>query len=631
MPPAEAALVREAYAEASVILEFGSGGSTWIAAQMPDKTILSVESDRAWAHDIAARLAAESPLSMPVIHHVDIGPVGKWGKPVNSEHWTDFHRYPLAPWSVPGFPSPDVVLIDGRFRAACFLSVCINCKKPTRILFDDYKDRPNYRLVERFFKPVRMVGRMAEFHVTPLSVDSNAFQDVIPAFFQVSYAAPPAGPASEPFDVNAPMQARIKRLKRQRLLLLAPYLLALSPVLLPAALGVRLLRWSRRKCRSKVANSAPVPAKATPSVVPDRSWQHDAAPLANPSVPDIGQNRMKDEFVLYRIIGNDLEPRHAAGQSITNLGFILEHEGELTDCRKKWVLNRIYDPEQEQKLLRLLEDHRQDYIRIPFDFDEYAKIPLDFSLFPGGADFFQSADFRRLDPETQLRATVQTYRLRNNYVMHNNGARNIALATGRSEAKWVLPWDGNCFLPRCSWDDIRQAVDAQGHLKYFAVPMAWMTDNQILHGDTGSILANEEPQILFRADTVETFDEAHPYGRRPKVDLLMRLGVPGPWQHWTSDPWDLPLSQPCADSRFVGSAGWVARLSSGKAFLEASGSEASRHRALTRSRSILLTLRKLDDEVLRRRAGWYRQAMDHSADVGSPSQSFRSKHTERGS
>src|SRR5690606_32334685 len=40
----------------------------------------------------------------------------------------------------------------------------------------------------------------------------------------------------------------------------------------------------------------------------------------------------EDTFVLYRIIGNDLPPRHKRGQAIANLRFILEHEPALAGC-----------------------------------------------------------------------------------------------------------------------------------------------------------------------------------------------------------------------------------------------------------------------------------------------------------
>lgn len=42
MPPAEAEALRMAYEEAEVILEYGSGGSTVVAAELPGKHVTSV-------------------------------------------------------------------------------------------------------------------------------------------------------------------------------------------------------------------------------------------------------------------------------------------------------------------------------------------------------------------------------------------------------------------------------------------------------------------------------------------------------------------------------------------------------------------------------------------------------------
>jgi hypothetical protein len=71
-----------------------------------------------------------------------------------------------------------------------------------------------------------------------------------------------------------------------------------------------------------------------------------------------------DNFVLYRIIGNDLFPLHSRNQSLQNLKFVLENEPELDGCHKRWVLNRIVDKSYEQAICALLEEHGRQYIAI---------------------------------------------------------------------------------------------------------------------------------------------------------------------------------------------------------------------------------------------------------------------------
>lgn len=177
-PPEVAALVRSAYDNARIILEYGSGGSTLLASSLPDKLVFSVESDRAWALALQTRLDLSDLPSPATVHYADIGPTGRWGRPLDDSHWHQYHRYPLQIWSAPFFRHPDLILIDGRFRAACLVAACLRTTKAVTVLFDDYVDRPAYHVVEQLVQPVRIVGRMAEFRITP-QVWPAAAQDLL--------------------------------------------------------------------------------------------------------------------------------------------------------------------------------------------------------------------------------------------------------------------------------------------------------------------------------------------------------------------------------------------------------------------------------------------------------------------
>lgn len=164
-PPAAAA-VGLAYKGAARILEFGSGGSTVLAGDL-GKTITSVECDPAWAAKMRAWFAANPPKGAVTLHEVDIGPVGEWAHPVDEtgkDRWAD---YPSSVWDRPDFQQPDVVLIDGRFRIACLLTVAFRTKAPVTVLFDDYASRPAYHVVEEMFRPIAMHGRLAQFQIDP--------------------------------------------------------------------------------------------------------------------------------------------------------------------------------------------------------------------------------------------------------------------------------------------------------------------------------------------------------------------------------------------------------------------------------------------------------------------------------
>ncbi len=167
MPPDEAAAVAQAYAGAEVILEYGSGWSTTLAAEMPGKVIFSVESDKAWHDDMERWFAANPPVGDLRLHYADVGPTGPWGKPTNDASFRKWPGYANSVWDRDDFVHPDMVLIDGRFRAACFATVALRIQRPVNVLVDDYIDRPAYHEVERLAPRAEMIGRMARFELAP--------------------------------------------------------------------------------------------------------------------------------------------------------------------------------------------------------------------------------------------------------------------------------------------------------------------------------------------------------------------------------------------------------------------------------------------------------------------------------
>ncbi|WDY57916.1 O-linked N-acetylglucosamine transferase, SPINDLY family protein [Pseudomonas sp. PSKL.D1] len=189
--PAQVAQYVEAiYEQAKVILEYGSGGSTALAGRMPGKTVFTVENDLRWAQNMQSWIEAAALPSAPRIYPVDVGATGAWARPRNAEGWKRFHTYPLRVWDEPFFEAPDVILIDGRFRVACFVTACLRVTKPTIVLFDDYLDRPHYHVVERLLAPTEFIGRMARFDVQPLSdIPREALTWLVASFNEVTYAS----------------------------------------------------------------------------------------------------------------------------------------------------------------------------------------------------------------------------------------------------------------------------------------------------------------------------------------------------------------------------------------------------------------------------------------------------------
>ncbi|AVX03140.1 hypothetical protein MXMO3_00596 [Maritalea myrionectae] len=172
-------------AAAKSYLEYGSGGTTFVAAQLK-KPFFSKESDLRFCRSVTQSIAAAG-LSAPEqnLVHADIGPTENWGYPggfrrPNSKRLAQFDAYSDFPEME---VAPDLVLIDGRFRVACFLKAirALDGARDYTIIVDDYVDRPHYHCIEQFVPKAQMVGRMAVFKPTPIT-DLDALERQLDAY-----------------------------------------------------------------------------------------------------------------------------------------------------------------------------------------------------------------------------------------------------------------------------------------------------------------------------------------------------------------------------------------------------------------------------------------------------------------
>lgn len=153
-------------------LEYGCGGSTTYAIRQGVKRLVAVDSSSEWIASVSDRLLllGQELIDLDAeinLEHCDIGPVGSWGTPINQAMIRNFHAYAVRPWAVARDRGidPGLVLVDGRFRVACFL-YSLACASPgTVILFDDYANRPHYHVVEEFCARSGLAGRMGLFVV----------------------------------------------------------------------------------------------------------------------------------------------------------------------------------------------------------------------------------------------------------------------------------------------------------------------------------------------------------------------------------------------------------------------------------------------------------------------------------
>ena len=276
-------------------------------------------------------------------------------------------------------------------------------------------------------------------------------------------------------------------------------------------------------------------------------------------------------FVLTRILGNPLPPRHDGRNTLDNLRFVLDNEAELPGCEKRWLLNGIVDDELAEACRRLIEAAGQVCRSIPFDIEAYRRSFLDGSGLPA------VLAGQLLTPMQARLRHEWIYRHKSLAAINLNRARNLAIEDGRRDADWVLPLDGGTFFKADDWvrfaEGLRQAPDAL----YALIPMVRLDANEVLREMDPSQYV-QEPQIAFRHDAPDRFDERLRYGHRDKSELFVRLRIPGPWHQWLPASWesDPPLVAVAPD-RFI-EAGRIYRLQTG-ADSEVETKESVRHQA----------------------------------------------------
>src|SRR5687767_6594573 len=125
---------------ASNYVEFGCGGSTYMAVKSPVKNIWSTDSDPQWIE----KLRQEPPIRAAVreqrLHFFcpELGKVGAWGRLDAEGDKTSWHRYHADVWRKLDGSSIDLVLIDGRFRVSCALQAALRVRADCPILIHDF-------------------------------------------------------------------------------------------------------------------------------------------------------------------------------------------------------------------------------------------------------------------------------------------------------------------------------------------------------------------------------------------------------------------------------------------------------------------------------------------------------------
>ena len=159
--------------------EYGCGQSTMYVLKHSGIHVYCAESSASWA--MKFNHSTDRNGSRRIVQHIDLGETGDWGRPLSYSHRSQFSSYTDWIWSQD--QKPDLVLIDGRFRVCCFLTSLKFANEGTVILFDDYRDRRHYHIVEKYVSPDETCGRQSKFIVPPRNkIDFDELEQDIASF-----------------------------------------------------------------------------------------------------------------------------------------------------------------------------------------------------------------------------------------------------------------------------------------------------------------------------------------------------------------------------------------------------------------------------------------------------------------
>lgn len=184
MRPEEIHFFRQELSKADAYLEFGVGGSTAMASTFPNlHCYKGIDSSQEWIEIVSKEETVAKAIEQGIaeLKHVDIGKIGKLGYPADN---TTFALWPK--YSDEGFgkchaqAKHRMVLLDGRFRVACFLKLLLamdqESASKTSILIHNY-DWPEYHVIEEFADLIEIRGRLALLKKKP-NADQKALKEV---------------------------------------------------------------------------------------------------------------------------------------------------------------------------------------------------------------------------------------------------------------------------------------------------------------------------------------------------------------------------------------------------------------------------------------------------------------------
>lgn len=250
-----------------------------------------------------------------------------------------------------------------------------------------------------------------------------------------------------------------------------------------------------------------------------------------PFVNDFSTQRFSEVFFksigLYRIISNDNSEMTDDDKVHNNLEFILKHETHYYDVDKIFILNQIANKTKLEKYIDTLKYHDAKFLVINSP-PESSKT-ISFETISSPEDYIIKDNWGNILNE------ILNFEEKNKLIINNNNAKNYALEHGKNRYKWILPWDGDCFVNAEIIETLRTNMQ-DPKIKYLITPIQKLTENVFESLVSLPTNVSNEPQIAFRHDSKEIFNEKYIYSYQAKIELLKKLKVPGIWDCWDKIP-----------------------------------------------------------------------------------------------
>lgn len=138
-------------------LEFGGGGTTELASKYIKGKGYLITSIKYLPNKLSDIISDNIS-----IHYIDVESDDDFGNPYSKCHVNKVIKY-TSIINLVDINSIDTILVKGRFRVGCLLSIFDYIKDTTIILVDDYRDRKHYHVLEKYYDIVDRIDRMIIF------------------------------------------------------------------------------------------------------------------------------------------------------------------------------------------------------------------------------------------------------------------------------------------------------------------------------------------------------------------------------------------------------------------------------------------------------------------------------------